>query len=212
MQNVFLSLLIGYALGSIPFSQIVAKLVTGDDLRKFGSRNVGANNLISSAGVGWGLLGAFLDIAKGAASLWIAQSLGVPFPQYLLAGLAAVAGHNWSIWLKFRGGKGLATGMGAMAWLIWPFAVVCAIIWVIVHRTARNGTTATIVAFTVGVIGLLVTRQPGPLVVFAIGILTLVFLASFDDLAKTFREADIWTENFVTSKEKAKRPARTRSR
>ena len=146
--NLFLGTVFSYLLGSIPFSQIVGKLVKGIDLRKTGTHNVGGVNLIRNAGAGWGALGGGLDVAKGAAAMWIAQDLlKVPSPDFLLAGLAVVAGHIWSIFLGFRGGKGIATSWGALAWVSLPAGLICAAIYGLVHLLTRNGTTGLIAAF-----------------------------------------------------------------
>lgn len=200
MNNLLLALLLGYLLGSIPFSQLVGRLAKGIDLRKVGSGNVGGNNLIANAGIGWGLLGGGLDAAKGAAALWLAQTLQVGYPEFLLAGLAAVAGHNWSIWLGFRGGKGLATALGVVAWLAWPEAIVCAVAWAVVNKLTDNGTTASIVAFSGLGILLFLTGRPIEYSILALGIVVLVFIASLKDLLKVMRSADKWTDNFVAPK------------
>src|SRR3990172_9853724 len=129
--KLILALLIAYLFGSIPFAQIIAKWVKGTDLHKVGSHNIGARNLTKNVGLGWGILGLLLDAAKGAAAVWVAVALGIRFPAYLLAGLAAVAGHNWPVWLRFRGGKGLATAFGTFVWLAWPAALISFALWLI---------------------------------------------------------------------------------
>jgi glycerol-3-phosphate acyltransferase PlsY len=113
--RLLLSLPISYLLGSIPFTQIVARLVKGIDLRRVGSHNVGGRNLTRQLGLIWGVLGGAGDVAKGAAAILIASALGVQTPWIYLNGPVVVAGHNWPIWLKFQGGKGLLTIVGAVA-------------------------------------------------------------------------------------------------
>jgi glycerol-3-phosphate acyltransferase PlsY len=111
----------GYLIGSIPFALILARR-WGADLRAVGSGNLGAANVMRASGVRAGLLVAALDMAKGAASVWIASSVSdgadLPAP----AGLAAIVGHIYPIWLRFRGGKGVATACGVFAMLT-PAAV-----------------------------------------------------------------------------------------
>ncbi len=203
-NNPILALLISYLLGSVPFSLIVGKLAKGIDLRKAGTRNVGGTNLIMNAGVGWGILGGALDILKGTAAMWMTQELfKVPFPQSLLAGLAVVAGHDWSIWLGFKGGKGLATMCGVLAWIVWPWALVAAAIYALVHWPTRNGTTACLAAFAATFIYFYFAKIPFPITLLVIGIIALVFLASAHDMlntAKTANTGGSWVDNFITPK------------
>jgi glycerol-3-phosphate acyltransferase PlsY len=107
------ALLVGaYLLGSIPFAQVAARL-NGVDLRKVGTGNVGAGNLSREVGWGWGVVAAILDGLKGLVPVWIARRTGVGGIGVAgLTGLAAVIGHNWSLFLKGRSGRGLATSVG----------------------------------------------------------------------------------------------------
>lgn len=111
---VVLALVIGYLLGSIPFAYIIAWLVKGVDIRKVGGGNVGAVNTIREIGFLPGLVVCFADVAKGALAVLIAQWLGIHLYWVFAAGFLAVVGHNWPVWLKFRGGQGLATTMGVL--------------------------------------------------------------------------------------------------
>lgn len=111
-MNPALLALVGYAIGSIPFSFLVARLFGVKDVRAVGSGNVGATNVMRSAGKGPGVLALVLDGLKGAATVWVARSLTASEAAVCLAGLCAVMGHLFPIWLGFRGGKGVATGAG----------------------------------------------------------------------------------------------------
>ena len=113
--------LIAYLIGSIPFALILARR-WGADLRQVGSGNLGAANVMRASGVTAGVLVAVLDMAKGAASVWIASRVGDGTDLPAAAGLAAIIGHVYPIWLRFRGGKGVATACGAFAMLT-PMAV-----------------------------------------------------------------------------------------
>jgi glycerol-3-phosphate acyltransferase PlsY len=113
--------LIAYLIGSIPFALILARR-WGADLRQVGSGNLGAANVMRASGVTAGVLVAALDMAKGAASVWIASRVGDGTDLPAAAGLAAIIGHVYPIWLRFRGGKGVATACGAFAMLT-PMAV-----------------------------------------------------------------------------------------
>jgi acyl phosphate:glycerol-3-phosphate acyltransferase len=106
-----------YLIGSIPFALILARRYGAADLRLVGSGNLGAANVMRASGVTAGVIVALLDMAKGAASVWIAERLG---PGPLLpaaAGVAAIVGHVYPIWLRFRGGKGVATACGVFSML-----------------------------------------------------------------------------------------------
>ncbi|MGB3346589.1 MAG: glycerol-3-phosphate acyltransferase [Candidatus Humimicrobiia bacterium] len=106
--------LISYIIGSIPFSYIIAKLFKGKDIRKLGTKNVGAMNVISVAGLVPGLIALFLDILKGALTVYLTEKITGNLAVSLFAGLFTVIGHNWSIFLKFKGGKGIATAIGVL--------------------------------------------------------------------------------------------------
>ena len=110
-----------YLIGSIPFALILARR-WGADLRSVGSGNLGAANVLRASGVTAGVLVAALDMAKGAASVWLAARLtdGAELPA--AAGLAAIIGHIYPVWLRFRGGKGVATACGVFSMLT-PLAV-----------------------------------------------------------------------------------------
>jgi glycerol-3-phosphate acyltransferase PlsY len=112
-----LIVLLGYAVGSVPFALLLAKRWGTGDLRLVGSGNVGAANVMRASGVAPGLLAAVLDVSKGMASVLIAERLAGPGPAPALAGLAAVVGHIYPIWIGFRGGKGVATACGVFAML-----------------------------------------------------------------------------------------------
>jgi acyl phosphate:glycerol-3-phosphate acyltransferase len=107
-----LVLVASYLLGSIPFSFLVARL-RGVDVRTVGSGNVGATNVMRSAGRAAGIAAFLLDAGKGAAAAWIARRLAPGHTLASLAAMAAIVGHMYPVWLRFRGGKGVATGAGA---------------------------------------------------------------------------------------------------
>ena len=110
-----------YLIGSIPFALILSRR-WGADLRRVGSGNLGAANVMRASGVSAGVLVAALDMAKGAASVWIAARVSDGAELPAAAGLAAILGHIYPIWLRFRGGKGVATACGVFSMLT-PLAV-----------------------------------------------------------------------------------------
>lgn len=124
MPLMYWSVLIvgAYLLGSIPFSQVMAK-INGVDLREVGSGNVGAGNLKREVGLGWAVVAGLLDGLKGTAPVIVARQLGLGPGAAGIAGIAAVAGHNWSIYMKGRSGRGLASSAGLVLALYWPYLI-----------------------------------------------------------------------------------------
>jgi glycerol-3-phosphate acyltransferase PlsY len=113
------AVVIGYLLGSIPSAYIATRLATGQDIRRMGGGNVGGLNVYREVGAGPAAAVGIFDMGKGAAAVAIAYWLLAVPPEFVLAaGLAAVVGHNWIVWLKFRGGKGMGVTIGALAVLL----------------------------------------------------------------------------------------------
>jgi len=137
-----LAVVIGYLLGSIPFAYIAGRLIKGVDIRRVGGGNVGALNIMREIGMvaGWAVLLA--DMGKGVLAVLIAQWLGVSLIFVFIAGLAAVVGHSWPVFLKFKGGKGGATTMGvllALAPVEFAISFAITVIVVLVTSNVRLG-------------------------------------------------------------------------
>ncbi len=138
-----IAIIIAYLLGSIPFAYIFTRLVSGKDIRQLGSGNVGGNNVFQEVGWKAAIPTAIFDVGKGAAAVAIAHwLLKAPLhePQLfvLLAGIAAVAGHTWSSYLKFAGGNGLSATIGALAILMpWELLIVLGLLLILTAIT-RN--------------------------------------------------------------------------
>ena len=132
-----IAIIIAYLLGSIPAAYIVTRLVTGKDIRRLGSGNAGANNVYRNVGLRAAIPVAIFDVGKGTAAVTIAHRLlDVPLFEprlfVLLAGIAAVAGHMWSAYLKFSGGNGLSATIGALAIIMpWELLIVIALLLVL---------------------------------------------------------------------------------
>ena len=129
------TLLVGYLLGSIPFGIILTRLFGVGDLRSIGSGNIGATNVLRTGRKGLALATLLLDLAKGYIAVCLAASL--PGGDPALGGLAAVIGHCFPVWLKFRGGKGVATLMGVSLGLAWGIGGVYAAVWIAVLALTR---------------------------------------------------------------------------
>ena len=145
-MNAALLALIGYAIGSIPFSFLVARLFGVKDVRTVGSGNVGATNVMRSAGKVPGILALLLDGLKGAATVWIAGAFSSSELEICLAGLFAVIGHLFPVWLGFQGGKGVATGAGLFIPLAPGALGVAILVFVITLAAARYVSLASVLS------------------------------------------------------------------
>ena len=121
------ALLLGYGLGSIPFGVILTRLFGAGDLRKIGSGNIGATNVLRTGRKGLAAATLILDALKGVVAVLIGARLGHGLD--LVAGVAAFYGHLYPVWLKFRGGKGVATMMGLCFVLDWRVGLIYALVW-----------------------------------------------------------------------------------
>ena len=143
----------GYLLGSIPFGYVVARL-KGVDIRTVGSGNIGATNAFRVLGKGPGVFVLLADALKGfAASFWmipLLQMLGLDaandVTERAVAGFAAILGHTFTCWLRFKGGKGIATSAGVYFAVAWPAAVIALSSWIVLFVTTRYVSIASIVA------------------------------------------------------------------
>ena len=145
-----LTLLLGYLLGSIPSGFLAGQWCKGIDLRTIGSGSTGATNVLRNVGKGPALAVFFVDVAKGAAAVLLARSLNptsalIDWIQ-VLAGLAALAGHIWPVWLGFKGGKAVATGFGMFLGLAWPVGLACFGMFMAVFSISRIVSLASVVA------------------------------------------------------------------
>lgn len=115
------TLLGAYLVGSIPTAYLIGKFKKGTDIREVGSHNMGAMNVIYNVGFWWGALVMTIDIGKGVLTMAVAKLLNIPELAYYAAGIVVILGHNFPIFLKFRGGKGGATAVGVLSFLMFPF-------------------------------------------------------------------------------------------
>jgi glycerol-3-phosphate acyltransferase PlsY len=142
---LFLPVLLGaYLIGSIPFGYLIVKLREGRDIRATGSGNIGATNVARSAGPAAGAVTLLLDVAKGYVVVWFAERYGVTLMAVAAAG--AVIGHMFPVWLKFKGGKGVATGVGAFVPICWQAVAGAFVIWVMVVSIWRYVSLGSVIA------------------------------------------------------------------
>ena len=148
-----------YVLGSIPVAWLAVRRVARLDLRRVGSGNVGATNALRATTPAVGLLVAFADAAKGALAVWLARRAHASDGAIALAAVAAVAGHVFPIWLRFRGGKGVATASGAFAVLAPVAAAVAVAVFVVVVWATRLVSLGSL-AGTLALVGTTVGHEP----------------------------------------------------
>jgi len=212
-MNFVILIIAAYLLGSVPFGQIIAK-VHGKDLRTVGSGNIGATNLSRTLGKKWGYLCFLLDVAKGliptlAAHRFVSSSSPTVLELFLwlAVGCAAVLGHVFSIYIKFKGGKGVATSFG-VALGIWPYFTICAAIsftiWIVVTLIWRYISLASIVAavtFPIALILLILIKpwrfaELWPLFTIAVGISVMVVILHLENIKRIIKG----TENKILQK------------
>lgn len=148
-----------YLLGSLPTAWLVMKAKTGQDLHRFGSGNIGATNLTKQLGKAWGAPVFLFDAAKGALALMLARGLGTPLATQLLCALCAVLGHDFPVWLNFKGGKGVSTTLGVIAVLNPPVCLLCLCLWYGLFKLKGYVSLASMVSLAAAPAGLLIARQ-----------------------------------------------------
>ena len=140
-------LVIGYLIGSVPFGLIITRAAGLGDIRKIGSGNIGATNVLRTGQKFLAVFTLFFDILKGSAPvLLFSANSNLEFG--LVAGASAVFGHNFPIWLKFKGGKGVATTIGIYLAAFWPVGIATCVAWMLVAVTFRYSSLAALVSLS----------------------------------------------------------------
>ncbi|WP_299772682.1 glycerol-3-phosphate 1-O-acyltransferase PlsY [uncultured Tateyamaria sp.] len=137
---------IGYLLGSIPFGMVLARVMNLGNLREIGSGNIGATNVLRTGNKLAAALTLLLDAGKGAAALLLARMIAGAEDAAQIAGLAAMLGHCYPVWLSFKGGKGVATFLGLLTALHWPVGLGACIAWLIGAGLSRISSMGALVA------------------------------------------------------------------
>ncbi len=151
--------LVGYLLGSIPFGLLLTRLSGLGDIRSIGSGNIGATNVLRTGHKGLAALTLLLDALKGTAAVLIGYRIGAAYGYgvdgAVVAGFAAFIGHIFPVWLRFKGGKGVATYIGVIGGLAWPGALIFCGVWLLTAVTTRYSSASALAASVVTPIGLL---------------------------------------------------------
>ncbi len=159
--HTLLAAAVGYALGAIPFGLLLTQAAGLGDVRKIGSGNIGATNVLRTGHKGLAALTLLLDALKGTAAVlighWVGAEGGVAILASLVAGLFAFLGHVFPVWLGFRGGKGVATYIGVLVGVDWRAAVAFCAIWLVVAFLTRYSSLSALVAALLTPVGLIAT-------------------------------------------------------
>jgi glycerol-3-phosphate acyltransferase PlsY len=171
----FAAFVFGYLLGSIPFGLVFTRLGGTQDIRQIGSGSIGATNVLRTGRKGLAAATLLADVLKGIAAVllaawWFGPDAG------LVAGAAAFVGHLFPVWLKFKGGKGVATGLGVLLVVSWKAALVAAVIWIIVAAASRYSSLASLVASAAAPVSLWFIGAPTEALMFVLLALLTLFM------------------------------------
>lgn len=181
MLQILISAVIGYLIGSIPTGYIIVKLKTGQDIRKIGSGSTGATNVKRVLGKNWFFIVMFLDAIKGAVPVLLAffflkayAHLGIT---PVVAAIAVLLGHSKSVFLKFTGGKSVASGVGTILALCFPVGICIAVIWGIITYISKYVSLGSIIALALSPLLMYLFKQPiGYVIYCAIGAVYIIWL------------------------------------
>ena len=178
------SLIGGYLLGAIPFGLLLTRLAGLGDIRAVGSGNIGATNVLRTGNKPLAAATLLLDGGKGAAAVLIAGSVA---PLYgLLAGGAAFLGHLYPVWLRFAGGKGVATFLGIMLAAAWPVGLACCATWLVVAVVARLSSLSALTAAALCPVYAYVLVGPG-VTALAVGLAVFIFIRHKANIGRLLR-------------------------
>ncbi|HEX3709994.1 MAG TPA: glycerol-3-phosphate 1-O-acyltransferase PlsY [Pseudolabrys sp.] len=176
------ALAFGYLLGSIPFGLILTRFTGGPDLRTIGSGNIGATNVLRTGNRALAATTLACDILKGTAAVLIAEHFA-GHEAALFAGLGAFLGHLFPLWLKFKGGKGVATYIGLLIGLYWPGALTFCVIWLVVAAFGRYSSLAALTASALTPLALWALGQPNDALLF-LGLSVLLWIMHRANIAR----------------------------
>jgi acyl phosphate:glycerol-3-phosphate acyltransferase len=197
MMWIIMMAVIGYISGSIPVGVIIGKKVKGVDIREVGSGNVGTANAIRALGAKWGGLVFLLDVLKGTlpvlSALWLVRccpgisedSSSVFIP--MAAGLGAVLGHNNSLFLRFSGGKGIATSFGVFLVLDYRAALIAFIVWIMIVVITKISSLGSLLGALTAPVIMIFSGQPFHTIVFAFTIASIAFYKHRENIKRILK-------------------------
>lgn len=173
---------LGYLLGSIPFGLLLTRAAGLGDIRRIGSGNIGATNVLRTGNKGLAAATLALDAGKGAAAVLLAAWLG-RHGAILWAGIGAVLGHAFPVWLGFKGGKAVATSYGVLIAAAWPVGICAGAVWLVVAALSRRSSLAALVSFLLAPI-IAAILADGVVVKLALVIAVLVFVRHHENIRR----------------------------
>jgi len=179
---------LGYLLGSVPFGLVLTFLAGKGDLRQLGSGNIGATNVLRAAGKPIAALTLVLDAGKGAAAVAVAWQWGPDTA--LMAAYGSVLGHLFPVWLKFSGGKGVATTLGVHLVMAWPVGAACCAAWLLVAAATRYSSLAALVSLALGPVFAWLLTGDVQLVQYAAIIAAIVWLRHAENIKRLLTGAE----------------------
>ena len=178
----------GYLLGSIPFGLIATRLGGAGDIRKIGSGNIGATNVLRSGRKDLAAITLLGDAGKGVVAVLLARFLTHGNPAVIaLAGGAAFLGHLFPVWLKFKGGKGVATFYGVLLTACWPVGVLAAVTWLAMAALFRISSLAALTAAAFAAPFAIATDQPRPMIGLAVFMAVLIFIRHRENIGRLLK-------------------------
>ena len=180
-------LILSYLLGSIPNGLIFGKLLWHKDLRKFGSKNIGATNAWRVLGAKAGILIFLLDFLKGEISVALAKSFGGDAWVMVLAGLFAILGHTFSIFLQLRGGKGVATGLGVITLMMPEVTAIVFATWLVIFLVTRYVSLASIIAAALTPILAFAFDEPIEFVIFGLAAAIFIIFRHRENISRLIK-------------------------
>ncbi|HER23906.1 MAG TPA: glycerol-3-phosphate 1-O-acyltransferase [Candidatus Atribacteria bacterium] len=184
-MKIILVIISCYLLGSIPFGYIVVKLFKKVDIRELGSGNIGATNTLRILGLPLASLVAIGDIGKGIFAICLVKYLNLDTPLILtIAGFAVICGHDWSVFLRFKGGKGIATTLGVIFTLNPTISILAVIIWGIVLIATRYVSLSSIFALITLFIFNILLKQPYEYIIFSAIVMILGIFKHKDNIKR----------------------------
>ena len=178
-----LAAVIGYLLGSIPFGLLLTRVGGTADIRTIGSGSIGATNVLRTGRKGLAAGTLLLDAAKGAAAVLIGGMLA-GIPGIFFGGLAAVLGHAFPVWLKFHGGKSVATGYGVLIAAYWPVGIAAGAVWLAAAAIFRISSLAGLLSFAAAPVIAWLLAAPQPIVGLVLACVALVALRHKANIAR----------------------------
>ena len=177
----------GYLIGSIPFGVLVTRFAGEGDIRQVGSGNIGATNVLRTGRKDLAAITLVGDAGKGAVAVIAAQLMFHNPAITAAAGAAAFLGHLFPVWLKFQGGKGVATFFGIMLAAAWPAGLLAAATWIAIAFLFRISSLAALVAASLAPVFVLVTDQPRPFSFLALCMAVLIFLRHHENIRRLLK-------------------------